>query len=356
MHGPALPFRHRLQLLVPITGCDTSSTSRVDAGSGGVEWRHALPVQLELDPGWPDRMIQASFAVTGAERNLLAARAERGELRRLAPGIYVDSAASAALSDRARHRELIQARQLASSATPIFGHASAAAMWRLPRVDAWPTRTHIIAERASGGRSTPGVIQHRVGRPKSVDSVDGIRVTSLARTVADLARFDDLATAIAAADVAIAGVQLAGRALRATRPQIAAEARQRSTRGSARARFVVEFADPASGSPGESVSRLAIHMAGLPKPALQTRFVDESGRMFVDFCWPEHRLIGEFDGLGKYLRDEWTGGRPAAEVVIAEKRREDRLRALGWRVARWGWSEARSPARLRRILVAAGLR
>lgn len=313
-------------------------------------------MKIEIDPEWPDRLIHASFAVTGAERNRLASGADRGEFRRLAPGIYVDAAACAGLSGRSQHRQLVEARQMANRAAPVFAHASAAAMWQLPRIGGWPPRTHILAEQTSGGRSTPGVIHHRVGLPDSVDTIDGIRVTSLARTVADLARFDGLATAVAAMDVALAGLHIAGQSLTATREQVTAELRQRSSRGRQRGLFVVEFADPASGSPGESLSRLAIHRAGLPRPDLQTRFADGAGEMFVDFCWPVHRLIGEFDGVGKYLREEWTNGRTAAEVVIDEKRREDRLRALGWRVVRWGWSDAMSVARLRRILTAAGLR
>jgi hypothetical protein len=189
-----------------------------------------------------------------------------------------------------------------------------------------------------------------------VDTIDGVLVTPLARTIADLARFDGLATAVAASDTALAGLHLAGRLIVATREQIAAEVHQRSSRGRQLGMFVVNFADAASGSPGESLSRLAIHRAGLPRPDLQTRFADGSGEMFVDFCWPACRLIGEFDGVGKYLREEWTNGRTVAEVVIDEKRREDRLRALGWRVVRWGWPDAMSVARLRRILISAGLR
>jgi very-short-patch-repair endonuclease len=45
--------------------------------------------------------------------------------------------------------------------------------------------------------------------------------------------------------------------------------------------------------------------------------------------WPEARLILEADGLGKYT---------AAELR-REKRRELRLRALGYRVERVGWDD-----------------
>jgi len=45
--------------------------------------------------------------------------------------------------------------------------------------------------------------------------------------------------------------------------------------------------------------------------------------------WPQQRLILEIDGLEKYTEAE----------LRREKRRELRLRALGYRVERVGWSE-----------------
>ena len=65
--------------------------------------------------------------------------------------------------------------------------------------------------------------------------------------------------------------------------------------------------------------------------------------------------IGEFDGVSKYVRDEFTGGRDPGEVVMAEKAREDRLRALGPAVARWGWSVAWAPYMLQAQLRDRGL-
>jgi hypothetical protein len=63
------------------------------------------------------------------------------------------------------------------------------------------------------------------------------------------------------------------------------------------------------------------------------------GRVFeVDFGWPELQTVGEFDGLAKYRRLLKPGQDPA-EVVVAEKLREDEIRDLGLRVVRWVWAE-----------------
>jgi hypothetical protein len=99
-----------------------------------------------------------------------------------------------------------------------------------------------------------------------------------------------------------------------------------------------------------------LRLLGLPIPQLQVPFSDTFGFIgYVDFFWPQYGLIGEFDGKGKYLRDEYTNGKTTAEVILAEKKREDRLRALGPRVTRWGWNTALSLPALRTHLASAGL-
>jgi very-short-patch-repair endonuclease len=50
----------------------------------------------------------------------------------------------------------------------------------------------------------------------------------------------------------------------------------------------------------------------------------------TDFYWKEHRIVGEFDGMGKY---------DGPDVIRREKLREDALRDLGFQVFRWTWAE-----------------
>lgn len=117
-----------------------------------------------------------------------------------------------------------------------------------------------------------------------------------------------------------------------------------------------EFASPLSGSGGESVSRANIFLLGFLLPALQVRFDDAEGLIgYADFFWRTINRIGEFDGRGKYLRAEFTHGRPTAQIVIDEKRREDRLRACGPSVSRWGWDIAVVPAAFGAFLTRIGI-
>lgn len=90
---------------------------------------------------------------------------------------------------------------------------------------------------------------------------------------------------------------------------------------------------------------MTLDRLGLPVPVVQMRVTDPSDpyvEAFSDLGWPDLRTLLEFDGMVTY-RPGTPSGQPAHEVVIAEKRREDRLRALGWQVERLEWNDLRTP-------------
>jgi hypothetical protein len=233
-------------------------------------------------------------------------------------------------------------------------HLSSAALWGLPMIDPWPERVETSIAADSVLRSRRGMIRHRVGRAQAATEIAGIPVSSLAQTVVDVAATQPFAVAVAMTDAALAG-RIAPVATVSTRllPEQLDAAVQglQDPRARRRAARVVAFADAASGSPGESLSRSAIHELGLPAPELQHVFRDDDGLIgIVDFWWPRHSLVGEFDGVAKYVRTEYTDGRSVHEVVLAEKRRESRLRDITAGVVRWGWQDARSPRALEFLL------
>ena len=109
---------------------------------------------------------------------------------------------------------------------------------------------------------------------------------------------------------------------------------------------------------GESISRVQIVQCGLPAPELQYAVFSSVGRWLArtDFAWPAFRVIGEFDGRIKYRGTTDS----VADVVMAEKAREQAIQDAGWSVVRWGWQDLQGQgdfvARLRRALIAGGLR
>jgi hypothetical protein len=165
--------------------------------------------------------------------------------------------------------------------------------------------------------------------------VDGIVVTSLARTVLDLGRTRPMEQAVAAGDVALRlGLSPAALYL-----GLLGMERWPGVRA---ARRTVDFLDAASESVGESVSRVRMHLDGLPAPELQQDILGPHGQLIarVDFLWREQRVVGEFDGKVKYGR-LLKSGQSVSDVVFDEKVREDRIRDEDYRVVRWIWPDLR---------------
>ena len=99
-----------------------------------------------------------------------------------------------------------------------------------------------------------------------------------------------------------------------------------------------------------------MHILGCPPPMLQVRFPRGDGGVDVaDFDWPDHHAFGEFDGFGKYVKEEFTKGRSIQEVVADEKARENRIRKHRSFGARWDWPIAQQPHLLAKELADAGI-
>lgn len=284
-------------------------------------------------------------------------QARAGHFTRLAEGWYVPTERWHELDGDAQFLLRIHAAARVSRPELLFSHHSAAALWRLPIVGGWPERPEAtVGETRSATRRA--FTARRYPIPARHNEIDGLRVTTLPRTLVDIGRSQRLSVAVAMMDAALSATGNAG-SVRSptTRAALLDELRVTpGTRGRNRCADAIRLADGESGSPGESVSRVGMHLLGLPEPVLQHEFRDTHGRMVVDFWWPQFNLIGEFDGVGKYLRAEFQAGRSPGQVVVDEKRREDRLRALGPRVTRWGWDVASALPALDAQLRSAGLR
>lgn len=128
--------------------------------------------------------------------------------------------------------------------------------------------------------------------PDEIVVVAGVRVTSVARTVLDVARSLPFDAALVVADAALHRHLV-------TREELAiASDRAERRRGTPGASRVLAFADPGSMSVGETRSRIALRDAGLPAPVLQWPVVTGAGVVLgeVDFAWPGLRTVAEFDG------------------------------------------------------------
>jgi very-short-patch-repair endonuclease len=228
---------------------------------------------------------------------------------------------------------------LASGPGAVLSHRSAASLWGL----SLSSRQGIEVTRPGKLRGRHGVVVHRAALPSDeTTEVDGIPVTTVPRTILDLA--------------AVATKRQVERAFNE------AEVRQLTDRLS-----IPDLLDRYPGRRGTAVLRavlgdegtlagvtrndfeerfaLLIDAHGLPRPRFNADLA-AGGRFFVVDClWDEAKLVVELDGRAAH------GTRRAFE---ADRERDRLLLADGWRVVRITWrqldAEAALVADLRRLL------
>lgn len=238
----------------------------------------------------------------------------------------------------------------ARTASPFAtnSHTTAAALHQLPLFRTRTDRVHLIVPGLHTRQDSRDVVRHHVPLPEEdVEVIEGLRVTTLERTVYDVIRTVSLEAAVVCFDAALRRVAwndetheydetAAAEFREGVIDRIAANT---GARGIRRARFVADFADGRAQLPGESVSRLWMWQLGIPDPELQYRVDLGRGRfVFLDFAWPELRRWAEFDGEIKYTDPDMLNGLTADEVRQMQDLREQAVvRATGWRVDRWGF-------------------
>ena len=205
---------------------------------------------------------------------------------------------------------------------------SAAVVHELPTFE---MPSFAVAIRASGAWRGGEFSRLRIGPLPAhhVTNVGDVPVTSLARTVVDIARSSSRRSAVVTGDAALrrglSRTELAG---------VLDECATWSDVG--KARPAIGFMDPRAESALESLSRVVFDERDVPAPELQVEVTVSAIKYRVDFLWREARLIGEADGRAKYSCDE---RRTPEQVVWAEKLREDALRDAGYRVVRWNYGQ-----------------
>ncbi|WP_292976118.1 type IV toxin-antitoxin system AbiEi family antitoxin [Mycobacterium sp.] len=180
-----------------------------------------------------------------------------------------------------------------------------------------------------------------------VGRVDGMRITSPARTALDLARRYPRDISVAAVDALAQAVELKPADI-----DLLVD-RYKGRRGMRRARAALDLIDGGAQSPKETWLRLLLVRDGLPPPQTQIPVRDEFGYVeaYLDMGWEELLVAVEYDGdqhrtdRVQYVRDI----RRAAMLdrrgwivvrVIAEDHPQDVLRRVREALARRGWRRA----------------
>lgn len=170
-------------------------------------------------------------------------------------------------------------------------------------------------------RPRSGLVLHRTDRltPADIRIRDGMRLTSPARTLIDLAGHPEFEAALS--EARFLGLIRDGELERALD-----RAAERPGAGIVRAYLAREAGPQITQSEAERRFLALVRKAGLPAPRTQQRIAGYR----VDAVWPERRLIVELDGLKAH------GHRSAFE---RDRRRDAVLIAAGWRVIHFTWPQ-----------------
>jgi len=261
-------------------------------------------------------------------------------------GIYAWYDAYQSASPEQRHRLAIAALTLRVAGDAVVSHESAAVLHELELLDPDLDVLHLTRRAvANGARLEAGVHHHVAVLPADhlEERSARLTLTTRARTAVDVARESDrLATAVAILDSALrSGVS----------PAELREVHEfcRSWPGVRGVGTALDLADGRASNPGESWSRVVLVEQGLAPDDLQVPVYDAEGLIgYADFGW-DGRVLGEFDGKGKYgipvLPEDWEADADeiARRALWREKVREDRMRA-GHEVVRWSVADLYRPA------------
>jgi predicted transcriptional regulator of viral defense system len=248
-------------------------------------------------------------------------RARRGRLHRVHPGVY--ALGHPLLTYKGRWMAAV----LACGPSAALSHRSAACLLGV-RDDNRATIDVTSPRRA--GREHDGISVHSGATllPRDVETVDGIPCTMLARTLLDLAEDGS------AREVERAIEQAEVLRILDMRPIDDVLARANGRRGASTLRAVL-----AEMQLGSTITRNDLEEAFLTicrdisrPPGAVNAWIPyaDGGGAEADFLWRAQRLIVEVDG-----RDVHTTRR----AFEHDRRRDQRLMLLGWRIARFTWRQ-----------------
>jgi hypothetical protein len=167
-------------------------------------------------------------------------------------------------------------------------------------------------------RSPRGVVtRHEVLLDSEFQTVDGLLVTTPARTAFDIGRRGRLGAAVARLDALAAATGFRV-------PDVSEVARDhRHTRGLRQLDAALDLVDEGAQSPKETWLRLLLIRAGYPRPTTQIPVLSPDGarRYYLDMGWEEIKLAVEYDG-DQHRVDRWQ--------YAHDVRRLEDLHELGW--------------------------
>lgn len=264
-----------------------------------------------------------------------------GELTRVRQGAYIATDRWEGADPLVRHHIRSCAVLRTHTGRVALSHTSAAVEHGLRLYDPGLDRVHVTRlDGGSGGRTREVVYHAGACDEGSLATTNGRLCVTPARAALETASLHDVQSGLVTLDSAL-NLGLA------TWADLASLYERRSRwPHSRRLQVTLRLARPGAESVGESRMRYLCWSQGVPEPVLQYPVRDRAGHLVgrCDMAWPDHGVLGEFDGRVKYTTLR-TAGESPEDVVYREKVREDALReAAGFRVIRFVWGDLHRPA------------
>lgn len=287
----------------------------------------------------------------GHDHKSIARQVGRKQWHRLRRGYYAFGDTWRELDEVGRHRVRSRAVLRSLGSAVVLSHVSGVLAHGITVWDMDLSRVHVTRLDGGAGRIEGDVVHHEgFCLEEDLREVDGQRVLAVERCVLEAgSRAQGAAKLVPLCSLLHLGL--------GTRESLEAQFALMERWPFMRSMHVpVRLADPGAQSAGESRGLHLFWTGGVPRPETQFEVRDDAGVLIgtCDWGWPEHGLLGEFDGAVKYGRLLHPGQQPG-DVVFAEKQREDRLReATGFRMVRIIWDDYQRPrltvARVRKML------
>lgn len=285
-------------------------------------------------------LLRRDAIESGIDDNALARAVKTGRIVRLRQGAYALGPVWASADEIGRYRLLIHAVRRQYGDDVAISHTSACIEQGGPNWGLDLSNVHMTSLFGIGERSAAKVVHHRgVCRVGDITRLDDAWITAPARTALDTACLASRESAVAVLDY----FQQQKLTTREELEQVLAS--MTHTPDSLSLMPKLQLSDGKAESVGETRSRLLFKKTGLPAPVAQFEIRHPAGHVAgrVDFAWPERRVMLEFDGVTKYLRNR-RKGETIEQAVLREKTREDHLREItGWIMVRLVWADLAYP-------------
>jgi very-short-patch-repair endonuclease/predicted transcriptional regulator of viral defense system len=309
--------RHACARVVQHRGMPTETSSTRDIG-GLRRFRGSDAVIAELAGRQHGVVARRQLVELGVREDAIDARLRRKRLHRLHLGVY------AVGHDVVSREGRWMAAVLACGPGAVLSHRSAAALWGIRPPSRGRTEVTVPTKSDSRG----GIWRHSASLPADEVTVrDGIPVTTVPRTIFDLAATEPVTTV----ESALRESEYLRLHDRLSLPDFLE--RYPGRRGSRKVRSCLARRGEASGrtrSPLEERFLPFLRRHGLPIPQLNA-WVQAGGRSFqVDCLWENRKQIVELDGYQAH----------GTKAAFRNDRARDRtLRVAGYSVTRISWNQ-----------------